>query len=426
MKKSIATIKDIYNKGFFHLFSANSLIHIIEFASQLFVAWILLADDIGRIKSFQTFAAVAVIIAGLGFNTSILKLCSEKNVEKIEKQILFATAIKTTLFFSLLTILIVFLLSYFGLISDDTVTNKLFIYYAFSIPLIALNNLLIAYYQALKEFKKVSLLLVIARIIHVAIIITLTYCFNLKGFILGIVLGFLISSILLLSKTNFLKGWKMTTITHFKKNWNLAKYAFLANTINMIILYLDIFFLNHFVTNANDLGYYGFALTLIAGLRIITTTVQQFVTPFFSEFSSNYKQSIKAFKRANKLFITLIIATGLVAIFIVPLLIQFVYGGKYDNSIYYFQVLTLVWLIRSLVSLKGPFLLGYGFVNINFYNVLIVFFISIIPYWYLVKNYDIKGAVYGQILTAIILFVVVNINFSRILKKLKTNHEQSS
>jgi O-antigen/teichoic acid export membrane protein len=88
LKKLNNILNDIHSKGFFHLFSANTLIHVIEFGSQLFVAWILLADDIGRIKSLQTFASVGVIIAGLGFNTSILKLCSEKNVSDNEKQTL--------------------------------------------------------------------------------------------------------------------------------------------------------------------------------------------------------------------------------------------------------------------------------------------------------------------------------------------------
>ena len=77
MKRILDIIKDTYNKGFFHLFSANTLIHLIEFGSQLFIAWILIAEDIGRIKSFQSFAAIAVVIAGLGFNTSVLKLCRE-------------------------------------------------------------------------------------------------------------------------------------------------------------------------------------------------------------------------------------------------------------------------------------------------------------------------------------------------------------
>lgn len=417
-------IKDIYGKGFFHLFSANSLIHLIEFGSQLFIAWILMADDIGRIKSFQSFAAIAVVISGFGFNTSVLKLCSEKKTSFLEKQALFSSAVKVTLLGSFLVLLVIFISSIFGLISNDSIVNKLFVYYALSVPLVALNNLMIAYYQALKAFKKVSLLLVFARVLHVAVIISLTYLYGLNGFVVGIIIGFLLSSILLFSKAEFKEGWKVTEKLHYKKNWELAKFAFLGNGVNMITLYLDIFLLNHFVNDAEEFGYYGFALTLIAGLRIVTTTVQQFVTPFFSEFSSNYQQAIKAFKRANRIFLLVITGTAILAIVIIPFIIQFVFEGKYDGSIYYFQALSIAWLVRSSVSLKGPFLLAYGYMNVNFYNVLIVFFISIIPAWYLIDTYQIMGAIYSQLLISGLLVIVVQISFSRVMNKIRIKNNQ--
>ena len=399
------------------MFSANSLIHIIEFGSQLFVAWILLADDIGRIKSLQTFASVGVIIAGLGFNTSILKLCSEKNVSDDEKQTLFAAAIKTTLIFSLLTVLLGIVLSYFNLISNDTLTNNLFIYYCLSIPLLALNNLLIAYYQALKAFKKVSVLLIVARIIHVIIIISLTYLFGVSGFIVGIILGFLISTLLLISKTEFIKNWNKTTSVHFKKNWELAKYAFLGNTINTLSLYLDIFFLNHLVNNPKEIGYYGFALTLISGLRIVTSTAQQFVTPYYSEFSSNDSQILKAFNKSNKIFSATILVVSVLAVFIAPIIIHYLFSAKYDASMFYFQILTVSWAIRSWVSLKGPFLLAIGYFNVGFQMSLIVFLVTVLPCWYLVKLYQIQGAMYGQVFISIVFFIVVNISFNKVINK---------
>ena len=411
-------MNDISEKGFFHLFSANSLIHLIEFGSQFFVAWILLAEDVGRIKSFQSFAALAVLFAGIGFNTSILKLCSEKETTLLEKQTLFSAAIKITLAFSLLTLIGIFLLSHFQLISNDSLTNKLFVYYALSVPLIALNNLIVAYYQALKAFKKVSLLLVVARVVHVAVIVSLTYFYGLNGFVLGIVIGFLLSTILLFSKVDFLKGWKKVTAVHYQKNWQLARFAFLANSVGMITLYLDIFILNHIIKDAEEFGYYGFALTLIAGLRIVTATTQQFVTPFFSEFSSNYKQSIKAFKKANRLFILIIFLLGLAAFITVPFLLPFFDGGKYNGSAFFFQILTIAWAIRSIPSLKGPFLLAYGYMNVNFYNALIILFISAFPCWYLIDNYGIQGAAYAQLFTAIVFFIVVSGNFARIMRKI--------
>ena len=316
-----------------------------------------------------------------------------------------------------MTVLSGIVLSYFNLISNDTLTNNLFIYYCLSIPLLALNNLLIAYYQALKEFKKVSVLLIVARIIHVAIIISLTYLFGVTGFIVGIILGFLISTILLMAKTKFIKNWNKTTAVHFKKNWELAKYAFLGNTINTLSLYLDIFFLNHLVNNPEEIGFYSFALTLIAGLRILTYTAQQFVTPFYSEFSSNGTQILKAFKKSNRIFGMTILVVGIVSVLIVPVVIHFLFSEKYDDSMFYFQVLTLSWVIWSSVSLKGPFLLAIGQLKETFKMAVVIFIITVLPYWFLVKTYQVKGALFGQVFVAIVTLIVVNVGFKKVINK---------
>ena len=417
LKKINNIVKDIYTKGFFHLFSANALIHLIEFGSQMLVAGILLADDIGRIKSLQTFAAVGVIIAGLGFNTSILKLCSERNTSQEEKQNLFTAAFKSTLFFSCVTLILGILLSYFNLISKDILTNNLFTYYCLTIPLLALNNLLIAYYQALKKFKEVSVLLIVARIIHVLVIIILSYFFGLKGFIVGIIIGFFITTLILVTKTKFISSWKTASREHFIKNWNLAKFAFSGNIIHTISLYLDVFFLNHMVNDPKELGLYGFALTLISGLRIVTYTAQQFVTPFYSEFSSDDKQILKAFKKSNFIFRATIVVVGSLALIIVPILIHYLFSGKWDNSMYYFQVLTVSWGIISWVSLKGPFLLAINRLKVTFKMAVVIFLLTTGPYWYVVKIYQMDGVLYGQVFVSVVALLVVNIGFRRVIKK---------
>jgi len=76
-KKSLTILQNIRQKGFFHLLSANLLIQVVAFFSQLFVAGILSPDDIGRIKVIQTFLSIFSVVAGMGFSSSTLKLCSE-------------------------------------------------------------------------------------------------------------------------------------------------------------------------------------------------------------------------------------------------------------------------------------------------------------------------------------------------------------
>lgn len=416
INKSIKVIKDVNQKGFFHLFSANTLIHLIEFASQLFIAWLLVAEDIGRIKSFQVYAAIAVIFAGLGFNTSVLKLCSEKK-GKEEKQHLFITAFVYTLMASFFTLIVFLIVAKLNLLSVDNRTNELFVFYAFTIPIIALNNLLISYFQALKEFKKVSIYLVFARIVHVILIISLTYFYQIEGFIGGVVVGFLFSLLLLLTKTNVRITYKSVSIENFKHHWQVAKYAFLSNAISNVNLYLDYIILNHFIKDGNLMGQYGFALTLMAGLRVFGFTVQQFVTPFYSESSNEINKLQKMFKKSERIFISISLIVGVFSVIILPFFIEIIFSGKYNESMHFFLYLTLAWVMRSWYALKGPLLLSLGFVKVNFYNSLLLFALSVIPYWILIKQQGLMGAVYAQCLTAIMGAIIVSVSLNKVLTK---------
>ena len=414
-----STFEDIYKKGFFHFFSANTLIHIIEFGSQVFVAWILISEDIGRIKSFQVFFAIAAVVASLGFNTSILKLCANAKLKHEEKETYFSAALIMTLSVSAFTLLLIVALSVFNLLSNDISTNDLFIYYALGLPFSALNTLITVYYQALKKFKEISFLLVIARSFQILFIILLTSFYGLKGFIIAMFLGYLSTFLLLYFRLNLKIQWKKISMQHIKDHWDYAKYAFLGSFVSMINLYLDILILNHFVVDKKELGYFAFALTLLAGLRIISNTSQQFVTPFYAEYSSNVTQLLKAFRKSNILFISFSVVIGILTIVVTEPIINYVFDSKYAGSMVYFKFLVVAWIIRSLVALKGPLLTGYGKIYLNFYNILITFVLGVIPTWYLITQYNMIGAAYAQIANSIILVIVVSITFNNVFKRIK-------
>ena len=108
MNFELNIFRRVNKNGFFHLLTVNLFIQVVLFASQLFVAGILAPDDIGRIKIIQTYLSFFSIIAGLGFNSSTLKLCSE-NRSKKELADLFQSALFFTIFstFSIYTVILV-------------------------------------------------------------------------------------------------------------------------------------------------------------------------------------------------------------------------------------------------------------------------------------------------------------------------------
>ena len=106
---------NIINKGikagFFHLLFANILLQIAGFGSQIFLTRILPVEDIGRIRVLQSFLSIFLMLATLGINTTILKLCSTDNDES-EKLKIFKNGIVISLFTSFGVVLVVWILSY--------------------------------------------------------------------------------------------------------------------------------------------------------------------------------------------------------------------------------------------------------------------------------------------------------------------------
>ena len=126
-------LANVAYKGFFHLLSANFIIGFLGFGSQLLVAKFLTPTELGEVRIIQSYVAVAAIIAGFGFNTAVLKLCSESRSLE-EKSYIFARNIYYTIPFMAGTLCLVFILARHGLLSADPVVNRWMEVYMLAIP----------------------------------------------------------------------------------------------------------------------------------------------------------------------------------------------------------------------------------------------------------------------------------------------------
>jgi O-antigen/teichoic acid export membrane protein len=417
--KIILEIKIISEKGFFHLFTLNSFILIIGFASQLFVAGMLSPADIGRIKILQTFIGMASLIGGFGFNTSLLKLVSdEKYVYEREKLLNF------TLLMAFLSFILIYcgllLLASFGLISNDPVLLKIFPLYTFFLLPLIWQSIQIAYYQALKKIKKMVYIQLWIKFVSVGLIIAATYYYGLEGYVIIIAITGLIAIIALGSGLPFRFNKKILLIPEIntiKLLWSLAKFAFLANIVGTLLATLDVYFINYLITNKTEIGYYMFALTVVSLYQIIPASIQQVSFPYFSSKSENYinwKQSYDKYNKLNHIILAIIIICGIITI---PKTFSFAFHGKNDRSIIYFMLLSISFFFNSANMMKGTALMGFGKFNLNFYASLICLIISIPIMYLLIYEYELKGAIIGKILVGIISYLVSHLIFRSFIKQ---------
>lgn len=399
--------RNIHQKGFFHLLSANILIQVVAFASQLFVAGILSPEDIGRIKIIQTYLSVFSIVAGMGFNASTLKLCSENRTSD-EKTAIFRSALFFTILSTVSLYIIVLILNLFHVFSYDKLIQWLIPLGLFPVITNSLFMVFVSYFQATKKIKLMSNLTISNKIISIIAIIVLTYWTGIKGYYIAYNLSFILMLFVCfqsLESVSFNNILSIKHLTQFSTHWHYAKPSMLANLLAELSAYIDILLLRFFINDMHEIGFYSFALTLTVVLRLLPATIQQISTPYFSSLAHQKTDFLIAFKRYNKILYGIVIATLIALWLLVPFAIHWIFNGKYDASMHYFPLLALGWSIRQLAQLQSGAIFGLGKIKYNVYVSLITLPFNIVIISLSLHFYGLTGAAYASVLCSLIFIL---------------------
>ncbi|MCK5136217.1 MAG: oligosaccharide flippase family protein [Bacteroidales bacterium] len=421
INKCLAEVKNVGEKGFFHLFTAKGLIYIVGFGSQLFVAGILEPEDIGRIKIMQVYIGLSALIGGFGFNVSLVKMASDKRSMEEISDMLHLSMLVASLSFILLYLLL-YVLANTGLVSNDPVITSLFPYYALFLLPTNIQSMQVAYYQAMKDLKKMAKIQLVVKLVSVGLIIGATYLYQLEGYVAIIsITGFLSVFSLKRGLLGFVKKLlKMKfNFTFLADMWRFARFALLANLAYMLLNTMDIYFINYLVEDRGDVGYYMFAITLLSGYGIFQASIQQVAFPYFSSKSESYISWWKTYKKYNQMNHLVWIVICILGIVLVPPFIRFAFSGKYDLSIGYFIYLSVGGTLMYLNMMKGIALMGYGKFNLNFYSSMAGLLISLPIVYFLIKLYGLDGAVIGKIISGA-LFYLAHLSIFRIFLRRRT------
>ena len=409
----------IYEKGFFHLLGANSLLLVFGFISQLFVAWILTPEEIGTIKILQTYVSIFVILGSLGYNVSVLKLCSEKRKDG-EKKYLFQKGLNYSFIGAIAAYLIIIIFSFYQLISIDNKVNLYMIIFGLGIFPQTVNTVYFAYLQALKKIQSYSKIQVYTKIFSIIIVIVFSYYFILKGYIISIIVGYLITNVFMLlhiKKIN--KNIDTLTLQGPYKLHN--KYSFIslgANLLSIIIGSIDILLMNYFIKDRTAIGYYSFAVTFASVMLIFSSSIMQVTSPYFSEVSVDFDNWLSKVRKYDRLLFIISVVITLLSLIAVPLFLKYIFHGKYQNSIKYFELLAIAWFFKNLIVIKSSALFGIGKININTLMGLIALPIYFISIFIGIHYYNLKGAAYSMIISSIFLYILQNLVFNKVIKNM--------
>lgn len=426
--KLLKLLNNLRQKGFFHLLSAKFLLRFLGFGSQILVVKFLTATEMGQIKTMQSFISVAAILASFGFNTAVLKICSEKR-ELEEKEYLFKKNLSYTIYSFSAVLVIMFILSLFKVYSPDPAVNRWMPIFMLTLPASALGGVITNYMQALKRIKLMANIQIYFKLAGVVSLIALTYFFGFTGFIISsLFISYLGLPIMLrLVLTNLGKTKKVENA--FSTSFYYAKWSVGANVISTIGANMDIFMLNFLIADRESFGYYGVATIFISAMRYATDAVREIAAPYFSEKSGDREEFMRVLRKYEKLMFLFSLSVTIISVAAVPAFIQFVYGVNFTSTGVYFSILALQFLIGNSFSILGIAVWGVGKIKYNFISTTLNVPITIVLSYIFITHYGILGAAVAQALAAFIsLFIwvpmtkkAINQHFNELEEKAKLN-----
>lgn len=406
--KWLAILLKLKKKGFFHLLISNYSVQLIVFASHLLIAKIMSPSDVGIIKTIETFSNMAIVLGGGGALFAILKIVPERRRRDV-RNVSINFSIKYVSLFSLGVFIIFNLIAYLGLMSQDQELVNWFYVYSWIIIPTALTQLLTRYYQAIDRFKRISTMILILKLATAGFVLFFTYTFFIQGYVISMIITTIMAlGVLMYDLRKELFSYTSENYQAIRQQIiSLSKSAFYAQLIDQLKLHSGFLIANYVLLDRIMFGHYAFALILIQGLNIISTSVQQFIIPKMSQTSSNLKVFFSKFNFFETRFILFSIFVVVVSQLVLPTLVEIVFGDKYSEAMVLLRIMLIGWFIQSLYALKGVVFLSLGKMKYISYSSLIIFILSTPGMYLLTVNYGAKGAAMSYILQHLIGFLML-------------------
>lgn len=409
------TLRSIYEKGFFHLLSANFLYQFLGFGILLIVAKFLTPAELGEIRILQAYIAVFTIFAAFGISTAVLKTCSEHRPD-IEREAILKSGLRRALLTTVLSMFILSVLALSGVLISTRHLALWLIVYSLVIPFSVSTEILFSYLQALKKIKQLARVNALFRAQAFVIIIACTYVWGFKGFIFATIAGYMLGLIPIFVTTgiSFFRRQPASLTDAFK---HLALFSMLSNGIGMIGKFGDMFILDHLMPDRELIGYYALASLFMFGAIQVTATVQSISTPYLSERAYELAW-FKAKVRSTQVRVGLLsIAVSLLIIGLAYILIKLFYGEPYLSTLEYLPILLLKYIVWSWYAVFAVALLGLGNMKYNFITVSVVTPLSILSAYLLFQVYGIIGVAFGQVIGSVAGLVLTRVFYRKIIRQ---------
>jgi len=419
-------IKNILSLDIFKVFSLTAVSTLVRMLTGLIsvkvVAVLIGPSGIALLGQLNNFASIVMILASGGINTGITKYIAEFRNDDSEVKKLLSSALKITIYCSLVCGLLMVLLS--GYLSDKIMLSAgyryVFVIFGLTIILYALNNLIASILNGYKEFKLFVLVSIVGSIGGLIFTLLFVYFLGLKGALISAVTFqsvmffislFMIRNLPWVQKDYF--KYKLDTISRNK----YFKYSLMTLVTAATAPVAQLVLRGHVIANISTIeaGWWE-AMNRISNmyLLVITTSFSVYYLPRLSELKKNNEIKAEIFK-AYKIIVPTLIVSFTILYFARFITIRILFSAEFlkMEKLFVWQLLgdffkICSWLLAYLMIAKT---MTKTFIFTEIFATVFYLLVA-----YLLMNYTgVIGITQAYAINYFIYFILMVVLFRKIL-----------
>ncbi|WP_298900418.1 lipopolysaccharide biosynthesis protein [uncultured Psychroserpens sp.] len=348
-------------KGGFYLTIVNVLSQLLAIVVNIVLARLLLPEDFGLVALTMTFIGFIILFTSMGFGASIIH-------ERETTQQKLSSIYWLNFGLAILSFIIIISTAQFAadFYDEQQLTSIVFV----AAINILITPLFIIHYKLLErdlEFKTISKINLSGTVIGSIAAVIGAY---LGLGVYALILQSLVSSFIRLILVLLFKRWRPNLYFNFKEIKGMVWYSLKFKASSTALYFernIDYLILGKFFSSV-ILGYYAFAYNIMyTPVKRISYIFSEVLFPSFSSFKDDKEKIINGYFKSVQLIAMVSIPAMTILAFNAELIIQTVFGQKWDAAIPIVRILCFAGAIQSISQFGGVIFSSIGKPEVTMY-----------------------------------------------------------
>ena len=405
IKKLKGVISKLISTGFVYVFGSTVINKIIAFLSNIVIVHILSKADYGIFTYAWNIYAVVSLVNGLGVDSGLIQLCSEKGGDREYTEKISSYASRIGLISDMILSLVILGIGLFVPLKISG-SEKLVRMLCFLPCFQLLYSLSIAVLRSQKRNREYGLLNSINTLFIAVGSIFGSILFKESGLIIGYYFAYSVSFVVAFKvmKVRLLIRKKALISLEERKNFmSISLISVCNNSLSQLLYLLDIFVLGIIVAEETVLASYKVATQIPSALAFIPSSLVIYIYPYFAEHQKDREWCLATFRKILLCMLFVNICISGILIGFAPLIISTLFGSKYEDAVICFRILVLNYFIAGTFrTISGNLLVTQRKLKFNLLVGIVSGIANVLADILLIKNWGSVGASVATVSVSVI------------------------